>query len=343
MVAARYRRVTGVDVARASGVTPATVSYVLNSTPGKRISEETRQRVLEAAQTLGYVINTGAASLSAGRSTLAVLDVSAVTTGPGIEGFIRGYSLELATRGLVTIVYSQESRVAVTLEDLARTTSPFAVTSMSTLTASTMDFLRKVGVEYISDLGAEGRPSLEKTVALGGAVQIDHLVEAGHEHIAYVLPPPSPGEEFATVRLQGAIDRAAVLGIGEIHPVSAPGDVRELARLLRELLSSTPVSAVACYDDATALAVLAALREIQLEVPGDISVMGYSDIPLSPLASPPLTTVREDATDAGVSAARDVLRTTQPGYEPPADTEPWTPEVVVRQSVSPPSVARDRD
>ncbi len=335
MADVRPRRVTSIDVARESGVTAATVSYVLNNTAGKKISAPTRARVIEAARALGYVPNARAASLSAGRTTLTLLDVSTIPSGPGIESFIRGYSQELARFGLTTIVYSYDSRLAVSLEELARTTSPFVVTSLQALQPDTLAYLRQVGVAHVTDAESWNESSLKASVEWGGAAQIEHLVDMGHRQIAYALP--AEASEFTDARWDGASRKAAELGLGPLQRVSIPEDQQNAAGVVERILAAQPVTAVACYHDETALAVLAALRTLSRVVPDDVSVIGYSDIPVSALASPPLTTIREDATLLGRSSAQSVLVRAELVSDESGDSPAWHPEVVVRQSVSAPS------
>ena len=94
------KRITSSDVARAAGVSRATVSFVLNDKPGMRITEETRRRVLEAARELDYRPHASARSLAAGRSDVVLLAIPDLPIGAGISRFVEELATALAAYGL---------------------------------------------------------------------------------------------------------------------------------------------------------------------------------------------------------------------------------------------------
>ena len=154
----------------------------------------------------------------------------------------------------------------------------------------------------------------------GDDARVAHLAELGHERIGFL----GGRAEFEHVRMREASWRAALAAAGlAVGPV-AHADPKAL---LRE-----PPTAVVCASDVLALAVLIAARSLGLEVPGDLSVIGFDDSPLAALASPALTSVRVDYAEFGEAATGALLA--RIGGEPAPEYAPSAPELVVRASTA---------
>ncbi|ADG72972.1 transcriptional regulator, LacI family [Cellulomonas flavigena DSM 20109] len=283
-------RVTSADVARESGVSRTTVSYVLNARKDVVLTEATRQRVLDAAARLGYTPSAAARALRAGRSDLVLLVLPDWTLGPAIDTLIEHLSTALATHGLSVLVHIRHG--GRPLDELWRAVTPCVVLSLSPFPAADTRAMQQAGIPVVGTaLDDDPQPDVFAVPQASiGALQADHLVARGHRVLAYAAPHDDRLAAFADRRLAGV--RAAC----ERHRVPAPEvasvdlDVAS-ARAAVDAWRAAGVTAVAAYNDEVALAVLAGLRDAGLDVPGDVAVIGVDDIPAARVAAPALTTV----------------------------------------------------
>lgn len=271
------------DVAKASGVSPATVSFVLNETRGQTIPAATRERVRQAAHDLGYVTDGIGRALREGTSRVVLLDVGPLHGGPILEGFIVGMSNELAVHGYSLLV--QHGTHDRALQSAIAAISPRAV------------------VDIAGPFAAVDPDNAEGGSAFGmlshALTQLGHLVARGHRRIAFGLPDSErPSPRWDHVR-----DAARHLGIAEPTPVRIAGQ-HALAHLLRE---HPDITAVAAFDDETAVTILGAMADLRLSAPDDLAVIGFGDSDFGSLWRPALTTVHVDAPELGQHAARVAL------------------------------------
>ena len=310
-------RVTLNDVAAASGVSRATVSFVLRDSPGQSISAVTRERVREAARTLGYVPNGLARALREGTSRIVVLSIDAAFDGNYARSYISGLDAELAAHEHVLLVrYSHAHDTTERSERLVLdTVIPRAVL--------------RFGEQYLTgreldDSGGGWRDGLAAHVA----AQVGYLASRGHVRIAFALP--ARDTPLRSVRQRFADQAAAALGLPPLLPFTIPATTSSrtnAADSLRALLAlPDPVTAVAAFDDDVALHMLAAMRSLGLSAPGDLAVIGFDDNGYGALTSPALTTVHIDAEAHGRQAARAILGLSA------ADLSPTPGEVIVRES-----------
>jgi len=168
---------------------------------------------------------------------------------------------------------------------------------------------------------------VETEHAKGMTAAVEHLVELGHERVAFV----GGRAEHEHVQARLGCWRAALVAAG-----LQPGPVvhAEPSGVAAERALEGRPTAVACTSDVLALAVVAAARERGLAVPGDVSVTGFDDSPLAALSSPPLTSVRVDYAEFGEAAAAALLAAI--GGERAPEYVPSAPELIVRASSAPP-------
>jgi DNA-binding LacI/PurR family transcriptional regulator len=179
----------------------------------------------------------------------------------------------------------------------------------------------------LDDSGGGWRDGLAAHVA----AQVGHLADRGHGRIALALPDRDT--PLRGVRQRFADQAAANLGLPPLVPVTLPGSRSEPAdgtvpaSSLSQFLAGTPgITAVAAFDDDTALRVLAAMRDLGLTAPADLAVIGFDDNGYGALTTPTLTTVHIDAEAHGRQAARAVLGL------PADDLSPAPGRVIVRDS-----------
>src|SRR5450755_2432238 len=183
-VAAGKRRPTSADVAEASGVSRATVSYVLNDVVNQAISTETSRRVREAAGRLGYAPYAPARALRSGRSDVILFLIPEWPIGPAIASLIEHLSTRLADTSLTLVVHAHP-RSARPVSDLWKTIAPAAVINHQALSAAEEATARRAGMLVVTPVfqprgGKTFRPFQRRI----GELQVKHLVEAGHRRLA---------------------------------------------------------------------------------------------------------------------------------------------------------------
>ncbi|KPI10591.1 transcriptional regulator, LacI family [Actinobacteria bacterium OK074] len=307
----RSTRATAKDVARVSGVSQTTVSFVLNGAAG-HVSEETRERVREAARALGYVPNGSAQALRKGASRIVLLNIEGVPTASGLGSYIRGLDAELAAHQHVLLVlHGHLSSQA--LSDVAQAVSARAVIDLGE--ADRAD-------EIVVDA-----TSYRDAFAAQADVPVQYLAERGHRHIATALPRTPELQALAGLRERLIQQAARTAGLADCLTLVLPDDLDAAEERLRAFRREHPeVTAVLAYNDDLALVALAAMRRIGLRAPDDLAVIGFDDTPHGALFSPALTTVHIDAEALGRIAARTALGL------PTAEITPEAARVVVRQS-----------
>lgn len=285
------KRATLRDVAATAGVSRALAGFVLGDDHGKSIPEATRERVREAARSLGYAPHGIARALREGNSRVVVLSID-----PGLEGnysrrFARGLDDELAAHGHMLLVRHEHS-APVPERQILDAISPRAVLRLPG------NYLA-AGHE-LDDGGWEGG------FAANVLVQVRYLADRGHARIAAALPDGDP--PLGPVRERFAREAAARTGVPEPPTVVVPRARPAAVEAVRRFRAAHgTVTAVAAYDDEVAMRVLAAVRALGLSAPGDLAVIGFDDTDYGALADPALTTVHVDAEEHGRKAAREVL------------------------------------
>jgi DNA-binding LacI/PurR family transcriptional regulator len=329
-----------VDVALAAGVSQKTVSRVFN---GERyVSAEVRQRVLDAAEQLGYRMNSAARALASGRSrTIGVVTLGTALYGPAsllirIERAARdaGYALRV-----VHTLEGDPGGVSGAVESLLEQGVDGIVMSEPIDEGNEGSASLSVDVPVLV-LGAPATFGGPRAVAAGvGAESLaraatEHLLDLGHVTVHHLA---GPQRWFAArERIEGW--RAALAARGREQPRVVEGDWSAASGYAagRELVSAGDVTAVFAANDDMAIGLIRALTEAGLRVPDDVSVVGFDDIPVSAYVTPPLTTVRQPF-DA---VAQEGLRLLVQALEKP-DAEPTPPndppvELVVRASTAAP-------
>jgi DNA-binding LacI/PurR family transcriptional regulator len=305
-------RVTLNDVAAASGVSRATASFVLRASPNQSISAATQERVRQAARDLGYVPNGIARALREGSSRIVVLSLEQALDGHYARSYIRGLDSELAAHDHVLLVRYDSHLPREDLRQVLDIVRPRAVLRFGEpyLTGHELD-----------DSGGGWTGGLAAHVA----AQLGYLADRGHTRVALALPEPAT--PLCAVRLSFANQAADKRGLPHLRPIPISFSRTEAADSLSRFRAAHPeVTAVAAFDDDVALRVLAALRDLGLDAPADLAVIGFDATEHGALAAPPLTTVHIDAEAHGRLAARAVL-----GLDA-ADLSPAPGQVIVRGS-----------
>lgn len=284
--------VTSADVARESGVSRTTVSYVLNGTENVRISAATAARVRETARRLGYAPSAAARTLRRGRNDLVLCVLPNWPVGPVIDELLDHLATVLAERGLSILVH--HNRGPQPLSELWRQVTPRAVVGLTPFAPDDVRAMRDAGILVVgSALDEDAHPGVFAVPQLQiGRLQVAHLVDRGHRAIGYAAPTDPRLAAFADRRLAGVRLECAERGLPEPRTAAVGLEVPSATTAVRDWCAGEePVTAVAAYNDEVALAVLAGVRAAGLVVPDDVAVIGVDDIPTARLAAPALTTV----------------------------------------------------
>ncbi|MFJ5928023.1 LacI family DNA-binding transcriptional regulator [Kitasatospora sp. NPDC092948] len=302
------------DVATASGVSRATASFALNDDLAERmrIAAATRDRVKQVARELGYVPHGVARALREGASRVVVLNIDDGMEGHYSRSYIQGLDAELRANEYVLLVrYGHHT--PQTTRQVLEAIAPRAV----------IDFgqIYLTGHE-LEDVGGGWRDGL----AAHSALQLRHLVEHGHTHVAVALPDSE--SPLAATRLKFTGQAARNMNIRIPDSFVAPLERGACSEAVAAFLTTAPeVTAIAGFNDDVALRVLTALHDLGRRVPDDVAVIGFDDNGYGAFTTPALTTVNIDAEAHGRLSARLALDLDSSGLRPPPA------RIVVRESV----------
>ncbi len=288
------KRPTMTDIALAAGVSQATVSLVLNEVSNARVSSDTRARVKEVAQSLGYARKTAPRLTEARLIGMLMDDVSST---PFAAPFIEGARAEAAAHGVVVAVICTGADPAVELAAVQMLQDAGALgvlyTSLVTRLVTPPKLLGQMRAVLVNCHDRDHLlPSVTPGDVTGAFAVTSALIAAGHRRIAHL-----PGEgwsEAARDRLLGFRRALAAQGIAfDPSLVSQPTWTVASGRTQMAALLDLPdpPTAVFCFNDRVAIGAYEALTARGLAVPQDVSVVGFDNDDLSALMQPPLTTV----------------------------------------------------
>jgi DNA-binding LacI/PurR family transcriptional regulator len=326
------RRPTIDDVAARAGVSSAAVSFAMNGRPG--VGEETRRRILVAAEELGWRPSAHARALTEARARAIGLllsrPVEQLEVDPFFVRFLAGVERTLARSDHALVLRVLDSEEPVDPTAYARLAASGRVDGFLLCDIE----LEDPRFELLADAGLPaviaGRPVspspfpwVETQHASGIAAVVEHMLELGHRHVGFA--GGLERYEHVQARLRVWRETLAAAGV-EPGPVAFADPPALLAARPRP-------TAIVHSSDMLAAAALAAARDAGIAVPGELSIAGFDDSPLAALASPPLTSVRIDYAQFGEAAAAALLAAIAGEEPPPFDPAP--PELVVRGSTGP--------
>ena len=320
------------DVARASGVSVATVSRVLN-TPAK-VSEATRRQVQEAIDALNFMPNAAARAINSGRSRkvgalIPTLDNAIFARFlDGLENRLTEHELALivSTTDDDPVIEAEKARVLVDIGAEGLIIS--GVTHSSDLEAL-IDRAQvpAVAISYFD--GTYRWPTVGYDNGLGAAMALNHLHDLGHRHIAVLHGPPANNDR-TRARLQTLqLSEFAV----ELSYFEAGVAIAEGAALVPRLLKDRRLTALLCLSDVLAAGALFGLQRAGRSVPEDLSVIGMEDLAGSASLYPALTTIRLPVFEMGQAAADAIAGWVERGERPAAALLPV--ELKIRESTKP--------
>jgi len=325
-----------IDVAKLAGVSQQTVSRVVNG--HSNVGPEVRERVERAITQLRYNRNSAARALATNRS----MNLGVVS-----------YSLPVHGSALVLFGIAEEARrngYATSLVNIPKVDSAGIRAAVDTLVADAVDGIivlapMTAAVEVLRGLDPDvaivrfeqGSPASRAAVSmddvLGARLATRHLLELGHETVWHVGGPP--GWMASEARRAGWLAELAAHH-RTVNPEFRTDDWTADSgyRAGLEIAADPSITAVLVANDSMALGVIKALAERGIQVPGEVSVVGFDDTSEAPYFQPSLTTVRLDFNEVGRLAVERVLRLM--GGEPAELIPVIQPELIVRGSTAPP-------
>jgi LacI family transcriptional regulator/LacI family repressor for deo operon, udp, cdd, tsx, nupC, and nupG len=342
------RAVSIQDIARAAGVSHATVSRALHDS--RLISSGTRGKMQRLARRMGYTPNAVAQSLKRQRTRAIGLVVTSIAD-PFVGSVVRGIE-EVAHRSNMSVFlsasYNDPARERAVIETFHRRRVDGIIGAAAQISGRYAYQLAHTTVPTVL-INQQG----EKTSALlhsvniddyrGARLAVEHLVELGHRSIGYLGAGNRPRSNRR--RLAGYRDALQAAGIepDENRIRMSPAehkfhteDVADGRSLLPDLLDAG-VTAVFCYNDMIAIGALLACRDRKMRIPSQLSVVGFDDIETAQYVTPPLTTIRQPRLQLGLMAMEMLLGLLEGR---PVGNHVVPPELVCRDSTAAP---RDRE
>ncbi len=326
------------DIARAAGVSHSTVSRALADSP--LVKEQTRERIKQLAQEMGYTPHALARSLVTRRTQTVGVVVTTIAD-PFVSEIVRGLEETGQNHGYTIILCNSNAeprRELAAVKALREKRVDGIIVTASRIGDLYLPLLEDFGVpivlinnqqtgQYVYSIGTDD--------VRGGQIATEYLLSLGHTRIAYIASPNNVNSSQA--RMNGYRAALESRGIAFDPALVAEGDGRPAAAMHAvEHLFARGVrpTAIFCYNDMTAIGAMRALKQMGLRVPEDISIVGYDDIPIVEYLNPPLTTIRQRKYDMGCMAMDMLLRLLNGA----TDVQDITiePTLVIRESASEP-------
>jgi LacI family transcriptional regulator len=333
------RDVTIFDVANEASVSYSTVSRVINNK--EHVSQEKRERVLKTMAELGYVANIQARALAGGRSNIVGLLVQGLDTSY-IGEIIKGIDIELGNAHYDLMLYTTHRHKLRESEYVNKLTRNFADGLLLVLPRNEEVYLAALRERHFPHVLVDYQgmnqdaPAVVATNWRGAYEATTYLIETGHRRIGFITGAMEQG--CSHERLAGYKHALADHGLPVVPQLIREGDFLQplgysCAKALLAL--AEPPTAIFASNDITAFGVMEAVRDHGLQIPRNISIIGFDDIPQTAHVHPPLTTVRQPLQEMGCIAARTLLRYIMEPERPIERTEVPT-TLVIRESCQPP-------
>lgn len=333
------KRPTQADVAKQAGVSRATVSYVLNDQESRvPISPQTRERVLEVIERMGYEPDSRAQSLRSGDSKtigLLIPDIHnphywQLVDGIEEETYKAGYELILAHSSV------DRDREEYCIRALSRRTMSglIIVTTQNFLDESLIERLRALGRPVVG-INAPGFDYNVTEYRQGTKEILNHLLKLGHKRFAFIN---------GVADMKVGLDRLEVYtqvlrqkGIPEAHRLveTCGFEIEDGYQAAYKVLSSkSRPTALVVINDLLAIGAIRAANDLGLQIPKDLSIASFDDLPVSSYVTPRLTTVRRDNKAIGRAMTKMLLERLKNPKRPQQRLELPT-ELIIRESTGP--------
>jgi len=321
------------DVANLAQVSYQTVSRVVNDSPN--VHRDTRDRVLAAIRQLDYRPNVMAQALVTGHSkTLGVVSFDTTLYGPactllGIEQAAHGAGYAVSIASLQSLNRPSMLGAIDRLQGQG-VEGIIVIAPQKSAVNALLHLSHRVPLVAVEAGPDESVPVVAVDQFAGAEAATRHLLDLGHRNVWHIAGPP----DFLEAELRISGWKATLKGAGIQPPAFIRGDwsARSGYEVGQRLLKIPGLTAVLAGNDQMALGLLRCLHEAGRSIPGDISVVGFDDIPEAAYFTPPLTTIRQDFPEAGRRCLRLLVTLIESGEK--AANVMVAPELVVRGSTT---------
>ena len=292
-------KITLREVAKEAGVSVATVSYVLNDTGS--VGDVVKRRVRNAVKKLGYRPNQSAQAMKTGRTRTIGLILPDLTNPffPELAQSIERTARENGYSVLLFDAHNSEEAEKEGIEHLFRQ----QVDGFIWCPRTANDIIAERVPVVLVDRPMPNYDSVLSNYVSGGIILADYLLSRGHNKIGMVLGPQNL--ESARLRRQGFVD--AISGKASIVWEVENEFSLEICENALEHILAKDVSVIVAANDVIAIGVMSALKNANISIPDDISVVGFDDIPWCSIVSPSLTSIRQPLTQIGREAMNTLL------------------------------------
>ncbi|WP_228524512.1 LacI family DNA-binding transcriptional regulator [Actinomyces haliotis] len=325
------------DVARLAGVSPQTVSRV--SRGSSKVRPDTRAKVENAMRQLGYVPNRAARALRSGSyHTIGVLTQQVERTGEArtLSGVLsaardRGFAVTVTQ-----VAHPEAEEVHSAVTDLVRQpVEGLVIVQSGRATAEHLALPPSLAVASSDSALVGYYPSASADQVHGVHEAVDHLLDLGHRTVHHVTGPADAPS--AVLRRSAWRARLEQRGRAVPEPVIGGWAAQDGYRAGQDLAARPDVTAVLCANDEVAVGLIRAMHEHSRDVPREVSVVGFDDLPLGEFLAPALTTVRIDFHRAGTTMVDLIAEQIEGGVADGMRRLTIPTELIVRASTAPPA------
>ena len=353
------KKVTSTDIAKAAGVSQATVSMVLNKKYNVSFSKETIERVEQAAKELGYTVPRQRSRKSGKNSRLIVVFCPTLTN-PYYVMLLQGIETVAKEKGYGVFVCNTQRELKIEEQYLRmmHSVSPagiiYTCNPSNTFMEQVEEIAAKIPLVVISNRDKVKVDAISQDNTKVGSLMARHLLDLGHREVAFIAPPLTKRQEQRSRRVEGFVREYEKEGLSQSVMIKAADDIWDEVlpsvdseyrigyNLTRELLAETrKVTAIAGLNDMIAFGIIDALQEEKLKVPNDVSVIGCDNIIFGRMSQMSLTTIEHFVPLKGRDACDIIMRKIESAHNPYIDMEPtstyhieYEPKLIVRKTTA---------
>lgn len=354
------KKVTSTDIAKAAGVSQATVSMVLNRKYNVSFSKDTVEKVEKAAEQLGYVLPKRKLRKESRREKLLVVFCSNLTN-PYYVMLLQGIETRAKEQGFGLFVCNtqRDIRMEERYLKMMKELHPLGIIYTCNPSHCFMDVVEQLAEEIpVVIINNQNEHLNVDAVELDnsklGRMMARHLLELGHKKVAYIAPPLTVRQKQRSKRVEGFLKEYEKAGLKDQVVIKAAGEEIDLDiahidseyrigyELTKELLAEhSDITAIVGLNDMIAFGILDALHEAKRKVPGDVSVMGCDNTLFARMHKVSLTTIEHFVIFKGRDACDIIMKKISTRHNKYSDIEPistyhveYEPKLIVRGTTS---------
>lgn len=353
------KKVTSTDIAKAAGVSQATVSMVLNKKYNVSFSKATIEKVEQAAKELGYTVPRQRSRKSAKNSRLIVVFCPTLTN-PYYVMLLQGIETVAKEKGYGVFVCNTQRELKIEEQYLRmmHSVSPagiiYTCNPSNAFMEQVEEIAAKIPLVVITNRDKVKVDAISQDNTKVGSLMARHLLDLGHRQVAFIAPPLTKRQAQRSRRVEGFVREYEKEGLSQSVIIKAADDIWDEVlpsvdseyrigyNLTKELLAETrKITAIAGLNDMIAFGIIDALQEEKLKVPNDVSVIGCDNIIFGRMSQMSLTTIEHFVPLKGRDACDIIMRKIESAHNPYIDMEPtstyhieYEPKLIVRKTTA---------